>query len=110
MTVVHCVDQLDVHDDAVSLAPYTAFENIGNVKFLSDFAQIARGIASVLHHRRATDDLQVPDLRETREDVVLDPVRKKCIAFLVTEVFERKYGYALLLFGPFARVRAAMQH
>ena len=69
------VDQLGVDPHPIAGASHRAFQDVGHPEFLADLAQIARA-CPVLPDRGAADHLEVSDLRETRENVVLDAVRE----------------------------------
>ena len=69
MVVVQRVDQLNIDQHTVAFAPDAALEDICHPKCATDLAQIT-GRATVAHDRRPTDDFQVGDLCQTRQDIV----------------------------------------
>ena len=61
----------------------------------------------ISHHARAADDFQVVNVRETRQEIVLNPGSEFGIFFVVTDVLERQHGDALWIYrGTSVRTNA----
>ena len=89
MFVVLGVDQLHIHPHAISLAPHAAFENRAHPEFLPDLAH-AFLFAAISHDRGARDHLQVADLREVRQNVILDAIGEIGVLRFAAKVFKRQ--------------------
>ena len=87
MFVRRCIDQLHIDANTVPGTADAAFQNVGNTKRLPDFAQILR-LAAVGHHRCARNYLQIADLRQVRQNIVLNSVGEVSVLFFVAQVFK----------------------
>ncbi|PYL50593.1 MAG: hypothetical protein DMF32_03795 [Verrucomicrobia bacterium] len=97
LAVISRIDQLHIHHHAVAFFAHAALENIRHAKFPPDVADILNSGITKPHHGGTTDDSKIFDLRQSCQDVVLDAVRKKCVVFFRTQIFERHYRNAFLL-------------
>ncbi len=69
----------------------TPFEHRRDIQLFGDLADRWRGLP-VLHHRGPGDDLQSVDLREMRQDVIVDPVHEERVLLECAPVGERQDG------------------
>ena len=92
MGIIGCFNELHVHAHGIAALLHTSFQDVSDAKLRSDVAQILRH-AFVMLRGRTRDHLQIGDLRQARQNFVLDTVGKVGIGFVVAPVFERKYGY-----------------
>ena len=90
MRVVAGVDQLGVYPHFVGRALHTALDDMCHTELLTDFAQIARRAAFVLHDARAADHFEIRDLCEVGQDLVLDAFGEEGVRFFFAQIFERK--------------------
>ena len=91
VAVVACVDQLDVDEHAVALAPHAPFQDILHSQFPGDVAQVTNGArAAVLRDRSAANDLQIADLRQTGQNIVLDSIGEKSVLLVRAQVLQGK--------------------
>ena len=90
MSIGQRIDQLHRHHDAIAFAADAAFQNVGDPERLPNLSQIMHRSTSITHHAGATDHAQIFDPGQTRQDVVLDAIGKKCVLLIVAEIFEWK--------------------
>jgi hypothetical protein len=85
------IDQL--HIDAHSIARFldAAFENVSHAKLFRDLRQIL-GRAFITKGRCAGNHLQIPDLRETRENFVLNAFGEIDVRLVLAQGSERQDG------------------
>ena len=81
------VDELCVDPHAVRFAPHRPLHHVGDAERFADLPQISRP-GPVLPNRCAADHFQVRHFGETRDNVVLDPVRKVSVLLVVTQIFK----------------------
>src|SRR6266481_387022 len=105
MAVVPCIDQLGIYPHAVACSLHTALKQMRHAELSSNFAEIARHLALVLHHTRTADYLQVRDLRQIRQNLVLHSVRKKGVVRITAEIVERQNGNTFFRNGGSVRYR-----
>src|SRR5439155_13919830 len=72
----------------------TAFHHIADTQLLSDFFEVPRDAALVLHDRSATDHFQVLDLGKIRQQFVLNAVGKVSVLFFLAQIFQRQHRNA----------------
>ena len=51
-----------------------------------------RAVYRRLRTARAADHSQIVNLREARENVVLNSIGEKCVRLVIAKIFERKHG------------------
>src|SRR4051812_13175138 len=90
------IDQLRVDADATPSALHGAFQHMHDAERLRDLAQITRGTALVLQCRSATDDFQISNFGQSREDFVLNPFCEVNVLLLIAQILEWKNSDALL--------------
>ncbi len=84
------VDQLRVHTHFVAGALNAALQHVSDAKLLSDFAEITRNAAFVLHHRSAADHFEICYFGQGRQNLVLHAVGKEGVVRIAAEVFKRQ--------------------
>ena len=89
MRVIPCIDQLRVHPHLVAGALHTAFQDMGDTESLADITQVPRGRVPELHDAGAADDLEVGELRQSRQDLVLHAVSEERVLLVIAEILER---------------------
>src|SRR5438093_13516917 len=89
------VNQLRVHPDAITSAACRAFQNMCYTQCQPDFTQIARATLELLQ-RGAANDFKVRDLCQIRENVIVNTGREVFVTFVVTVIFLRDSGGAVL--------------
>src|SRR4051794_16814353 len=65
---------------------HAPFEHMRHTQSITNLANVT--LAAIRHHTRATDHLQVRDLRQLGQNVVLNGVGKGSTLFPVTQVLE----------------------
>src|SRR6266567_6389369 len=90
MSIFQRIDQLHRHHDAIAFAADAAFQNVGDPERLSNLSQTVHRSTSITHYAGATDHAQIFDFGQTRQDVVLDAIGKKCVLLIGAEIFEWK--------------------
>ena len=73
---------------------HAAFEDVGHAELLRDLGQVAR-LALILLGRSARDHFQVRDLRQPRQDFVLDAAGEILVRLVFAQTRERQHGDAL---------------
>ena len=81
MGIVRCFDQLHVHAHRVSALLHASFQDVGHPQSFADIGQVLRR-AFVMLRRCARDNLQISNLRQTRENFVLDAIGKVGVFFV----------------------------
>ena len=88
MIICAGVNQLRVEMNFIARLPQASFENMRHSQSVCDFSHVS--LAAVLHHACATDDFQLAELGQLREDVVLHAIDERGVGFVVAQVFKRK--------------------
>jgi hypothetical protein len=89
-------DQLHVHVHDLARLLHAAFEDVRDAQLARDLRQIVRAARIVLRGG-ARDHLERADLRQAREDLVLDARGEVAVGFLVGEIFKRQHRDGLLV-------------
>ena len=84
------IDQLHVNANTIPGTAHAAFQNVGNTERLPDLAQILR-LAAERHDRCARNYFQVADLRQVRQNIVLNSVGEVSVLLIVAQIFKRKH-------------------
>ena len=82
---------MHIHHHAVAFLAHAALENVRHAKLPPDVAHVLSCGVTKRHHRGTTDDSELFNLCQTRQDIVLNAVCEKCVLFLRTEILERQY-------------------
>src|SRR6266480_191632 len=80
----------------VSRPAHAAFHHVTDTQLLRDFFEIARDVALVLLYRSAADYFQILNLREVRQQLILDSICKKSVLLFIAEIFQRQHRNAFL--------------
>src|SRR5260370_9927442 len=92
MRVCLGINQLCAHAYTVPCSLHAPFEYVRDTELACDLAKVACCRILVLHHARATDNLEVGDLSEVGKNFVLDTVGEEGIGLFLALVFERQHA------------------
>ena len=87
-------DQLDIDVHGIGDLLYAALKDVGRAQLFADVAQIIRR-ALIFLRRRARDYFEGSNLRQARQNFVLNTLGKISIRFVVAQIIERQNGNAL---------------
>ena len=90
------IDQLSTHADTIAGSLNRAFQNMRHTQSLSDFAKVGLNTVFVLHHRRATDDFEISNLGQIRQDLILNAISEVSILLVIGEILEWEHGDTFL--------------
>src|SRR4030095_14996232 len=85
MRIAGCLDEVHADADCVASFLNATLKNVCHTKLLRDLGEVAR-FALLLLRRSARNDFQVRDLRESREDFLLNTIRKISVGFVLAKV------------------------
>src|SRR6266496_3072281 len=75
----------------VSRPAHAAFHHVTDTQLLRDFFEIARDVALVLPYRSAADYFQILNLREVRQQLILDSICKKSVLLFIAQIFQQQH-------------------
>ena len=89
VSVLPCIDQLDRDPDLVTRATHTALKDVRNAQLSCDLRDFLVRVL-VYKNARPRDDQQVRNLRESRQDVLMDARCEKRVLLRAAQVVERQ--------------------
>ena len=88
--IIGCFDQLHRHVHGITLLLHASFQDVGDAKLAGDLGQVFRR-ALITLSRCARDYFQVGDLREARQNLVLDAFGKVGVRFFFAQIFKGQH-------------------
>src|SRR5215831_8219330 len=92
MPIGACIDQLHIHPNFIASSLHRTLENCGNAELLRDCLQVGR-LALILRRRGPRNDFEIPDGRQLRQNLILDPLSEIYVFLFIAQIFKGQYRH-----------------